>query len=125
MKVFWRRFLHNFAKYDPHVWDLEAYAPDDRKRRLEKDAGDTADDAHQIHRGRQMRRSGAPEAAAAASRPLAQSVAFLGHIAQPNLCRKPRWRGCHTIDSSIQRGPGSVNQPPACAQIFTYCILGI
>ena len=61
------------------VWGLEAYAPDDPRRRLEKDAGDTADDAHQIHRGRQMRRSGAPEAAAAASRPLAQSVAFLGH----------------------------------------------
>ena len=77
------------------VWGLEAYAPDDPRRRLEKDAGDTADDAHQIHRGRQMRRSGAPEAAAAASRPLAQSVAFLGHTAQPNLCRKPRWRGCH------------------------------
>ena len=27
--------------------------------------------------------------------------------------------------TNLQRGPGSVNQPPACAQIFTYCILGI
>ena len=83
------------------VRGLEECAPDNPRRRHENEAGDTVDDAKNIHRGRQMRRSDAPEAAAAASRPLAQSVAFLGHIAQYFQFAKTFW---HIVYAKSQDG---------------------